>query len=100
LREERNSQSRQQAAIAELGARVSRGDDLFALIQEAAVAHRTLDADLVVVAELLPDGKGLLPRARAATRRAPWIGGATAGSSRDSKWGWTAGRHGLVNTLP
>jgi PAS domain S-box-containing protein len=65
LSEERDRQSRQQAAIAELGARVSRGDDLFALIEEAAaVAHRTLDADLVVVAELLPDGKGLLPRAR------------------------------------
>ena len=65
LRDERNRQSRQQAAIAELAVRVSHGDDLFTLIEEAAaVAHRTLDADLVVVAELLPDGKGLLPRAR------------------------------------
>jgi two-component system NarL family response regulator len=65
LREERDRQTRRQVAIAELGAHVSRDDDLFAPIEEAAaVAYRTLDADLVVVAELLPDGKGLLSRAR------------------------------------
>ena len=49
----RQRQTRQQAAVAELGVRASRGGDAVALMEEAvAVVSRTLEVELVAVAEL------------------------------------------------
>jgi PAS domain S-box-containing protein len=49
-------QSRQQAAVAQLGAYASRGEKASALMDEAvAVVARTLDVELVAIAELLAD---------------------------------------------
>lgn len=60
----RERQARQQAAVAELGVRGSRGDSAIALMEEAvAVVSRALDVELVAVAELLPDRDRLLLRA-------------------------------------
>jgi PAS domain S-box-containing protein len=60
----RERQARQQAAVAELGVRGSRGDSAIALMEEAvAVVSRALNVELVAVAELLPDHDRLLLRA-------------------------------------
>jgi PAS domain S-box-containing protein len=60
----RECQARQQAAVAELGVRGSRGDSAIALMEEAvAVVSRALDVELVAVSELLPDRDRLLLRA-------------------------------------
>jgi PAS domain S-box-containing protein len=63
-RREIESQTRQQAAVAELGVRYLRDGDLQALMDDAVeVVARTLDIELAKVSELLPEGDGLLLRA-------------------------------------
>lgn len=58
--------TRQQAAVAELGIRASRGSDALALMEEAVdVVARTLEVELVAVAELSQDGSRMLLRAGA-----------------------------------
>ena len=60
----RRRQTRQQAAVAELGLRASRGRDAVALMEEAvAVVSRTLEVELVAVAELTEDASRMLLRA-------------------------------------
>jgi DNA-binding NarL/FixJ family response regulator/signal transduction histidine kinase len=60
----RQRQTRQQAAVAELGVRASRGRDAVALMEEAvAVVSRTLGVELVAVSELVEEGSRILLRA-------------------------------------
>lgn len=60
----RGRQTRQQTAVAELGVRASRGGEAVSLMEEAvAVVARTLDVELVAVAELSEDGTRMLLRA-------------------------------------
>jgi PAS domain S-box-containing protein len=60
----RELQARQQAAVAELGVRASRGEDAIELMDEAmAVVARTLDVDLVAVTEHVPAQDRLVLRA-------------------------------------
>ena len=62
----RQRQTRQQAAVAELGVRASRGGDVVGLMEEAvAVVSRTLEVELVAVSELVEGGCRMLLRAGA-----------------------------------
>ena len=87
-------QTRQQAAVAELGVRASRGRDAVALMEEAvAVVSRTLEVELVAVAELVEDGSRLL--LRAGTGWAPGEVGARSGSAgRESFVGYAVADRG------
>src|SRR4051812_14123906 len=77
----RRRQTRQQAAVAELGVRASRGQDAVALMEEAAaVVSRTLEVELVAVAELDQDGSGMV--VRAGTGGGPRGGGGPPRSAR------------------
>src|SRR3954451_19243949 len=86
----RRRQTRQQAAVAELGVRASRGQDVVALMEEAvAVVSRTLEVEFVAVAELDRDGSELL--VRAGTGWAPGEVGVRSGSAgRESFVGYAA----------
>jgi PAS domain S-box-containing protein len=60
----RRRQTRQQAAVAELGIRASQGTDAVALMEEAvAVVSRTLEVEFVAVAERVEDSSRMLLRA-------------------------------------
>lgn len=60
----RQRQTRQQAAVAELGVRASRDTDAVALTEEAvAVVSRTLEVEFVAVAEVVDGGSRMLLRA-------------------------------------
>src|SRR3954451_7930082 len=86
----RRRQTRQQAAVAELGVRASRGQDAVALMEEAvAVVSRTVEVEFVEVAELVQDGSGLL--VRAGTGWAPGeVGVRGASAGRGSFVGYAA----------
>src|SRR4051795_7224766 len=84
----RQRQTRQQAAVAELGLRASRGRDAVALMEEAvAVVSRTLEVDLVAVAELTEAGSRLLLRAGTGWEPGE-VGARGAGAGRESFVGY------------
>lgn len=84
----RQRQARQQAAVAELGVRASGGRDAVALMEEAvAVVSRTLDVELVAVAELVGDGSRMLLRAGAGWEPGA-VGAHGAAASREAFVGY------------
>lgn len=81
-------QTLQQAAVAELGVRASRGADTVALMEEAvAVVSRTLEVEFVAVAELVQDGSRMLLRAGAGWRPGA-VGTHSPGTGRESLVGY------------
>jgi PAS domain S-box-containing protein len=81
-------QTLQQAAVAELGVRASRGADAVALMEEAvAVVSRTLEVEFVAVAELVEGSSRMLLRAGAGWRPGE-IGASTAATGRGSLVGY------------
>jgi PAS domain S-box-containing protein len=84
----RRRQTLQQAAVAELGVRASRGADAVALMEEAvAVVSRTLEVEFVAVAELVEESSRMLLRAGAGWRPGE-VGAHSAGTGRDSLVGY------------
>ncbi|HEX5501839.1 MAG TPA: GAF domain-containing protein [Thermomicrobiales bacterium] len=89
LEAELRARARQQAAVADLGHRALAGDDLAALLDEAARVVRTiLGVEYAIVLELLPDGATLVARAGAGWRDGV-VGRARAGTGRDTQTGYT-----------
>ncbi|HET8628885.1 MAG TPA: GAF domain-containing protein [Thermomicrobiales bacterium] len=89
LEAELRARARQQAAVADLGQRALAGDDLAALLDDAArVVAAILGVEYALVLELLPDGETLIARAGAGWRDGV-VGRARTGAGRDTRAGYT-----------
>lgn len=87
---------RQQAAVADLGQHGLAGNDLSALMEEAArLVTRTLEVEYCEVLELLPDGAALRLVAGVGWKNG-LVGRALVGSGRDSHGGYTLLSQGPV----
>jgi PAS domain S-box-containing protein len=90
---ERETRARRQALVADLGLRTLASDDLPALMQDAvAVVAETLDAEMVEVAEVMPDGDALSLRAGVGWSLRS-VGDMVGSSGRGSMVGYTIEAH-------
>ena len=90
--EEKDTRTRQQAVLAELGLRALEVTDLKFLMDDTArVVAETLEVDLCKIMEMLPDGEGLLVRAGVGWEEGA-VGNATEGAGLDSQAGYTLAR--------